>query len=203
MNYKSFFILGCIILTACTSPKELEQHHYHYFNSDTLAIKAQVDACLTSWHEEMDSFFRERLEQYIHQQHESEQQHETITENITETIDSLGRKIRQEQRTISRDVTREQQILEQRLTREMEERISTVVDSLNNYWHQRFDSMSAHISKVDSLSNIQKPISADEDNRPWYKRLGSTIRNMLLGAAIVIVFILFCVIGRKFSKMTT
>ena len=169
------------LLSGCTVPRAVEEHHHHHYEADTAAVSRQVDARLTSWHTEMEAFVRERLEQFSKQQQQSEHQHETITETVTVSLDSLGREIRQEQRTISRDISRELQTIEQHITREYESRLSTVVDSLDSAWQQRYDSLSARVAQMDSTLVTKTPVG---DARPWYRRWWDAIQYILIGSVI-------------------
>lgn len=195
-----FFIGSLIIvllmglLTGCTVPKAVEEHHHHHYEADTAAVSRQVDARLTQWHTEMEAFFRERLEQFVSQQQQSEHQHETIQETVTVSLDSLGREIRQEQRTISRDISRELQTIEQHITREYESRLSTVVDSIDSAWQQRYDSLSARVAQMDSTLVTKTPVG---DARPWYRKFCDAIAYILIGAILAA-----CVwIIRKFFRL--
>ena len=114
-------IIGIIsLLTGCATPKIVEQHHHHYEQADTLAIQARIDRSMNSWHAQMDSSWRQRLDEYSASWFSHDDQKEHITETITTYIDSLGREVRQEQRTTDRSLSRMQQQTEQRLTREFE-----------------------------------------------------------------------------------
>ena len=173
-------ILFMGLLSGCTVPRAVEEHHHHHYETDTAAVNRQIDGRLTQWHSETEAFVREKLEQFSKQQQQSEQQHETITETVTVSLDSLGREIRQEQRTISRDITRELQSVEQHITREYESRLSTVVDSLDAAWQERYDSLSARVAQMDSTLVKKTPVG---DARPWYRRWGDALLYMIIGAA--------------------
>ena len=170
------------LLSGCTVPRAVEEHHHHHYEADTAAVSRQVDARLTSWHAEMEAFVRERLEQFSKQQQQSEHQHETITETVTVSLDSLGREIRQEQRTISRDISRELQTIEQTITREYELRLQSVTDSLDASWQQRYDSLSARVSQMDSTLVKKTPVA--DDNRPWYRKLWDRLQWLVIGAVV-------------------
>lgn len=182
-----FFIGSLIIvllmglLSGCTVPKAVEEHHHHHYEADTAAVSRQVDARLTQWHTEMEAFFRERLEQFVSQQQQSEHQHETIQETVTVSLDSLGREIRQEQRTISRDISRELQTIEQHITREYEQRLRSTVDSIDSAWQQRYDSLAARVAQMDSTLVKKTPVG---DARPWYRRWWDAIQYILIGSVI-------------------
>lgn len=178
----SLGLLICAAMGSCTTPRAVEEHHHHHYEADTMAVKAQVDRQLTSWHEEMTQFFNERLEQFSASMTSNEHQQETISELITVTTDSVGRTIRQEQRTITRDITRELQQQEQRITRELEAQLRVVVDSVNDVWQQRFDSLASHLTSDISHQTSSTPVG---DTRPWYQKLWAKALLVLFVAALL------------------
>jgi len=180
-------ILAGLVLTGCTTPKIVEQHHHHYEQADTLAVQAMVDKQLNSWHAQMDSSWRQSWQEYSASLFSNEDQKEHITETITTYIDSLGREVRQEQRTTDRSLSKMQQQTEQRLTREFEQRISVVVDSLNDIWQLKFEQYQTHFEQADSSSVKEAPATKSE--LPWYKRWWQTLKDYLLMAGIALLII--------------
>lgn len=178
-----FFTFVC-----CTTPKIVEQHHHHYEQADTLAIQAQVDKQLTSWHAQMDSSWRQRMEEYSASWFSHDDEKEKVTETITTWTDSLGREMRQEQRTTERSLSRMQQQTEQRLSREFEQRMSVVVDSVNDIWQLKFERYQTHWEQKDSTSVKETPATKTE--LPWYKRWWQTLKDYLLMAGIVVLLII-------------
>ena len=176
-----------LVLTGCTTPKVIEQHHHHYEQADTLAVQAMVDKHLESWHAQMDSSWRQRMEEYSASLFSNEDQKEKVTETITTFVDSLGREVRQEQRTTERSLSRLQQQTEQRLSREFEQRMSVVVDSVNDIWQQRFEQYQMHFEQNDSTHVKETPATRTE--LPWYKRWWQTLKDYLLMAGIVLLII--------------
>ena len=176
------------LFTGCTTPKVVENHHHHYEQADTLAIQAQVDKRLNSWHEQMDSSWRQSWQEYSASLFSNEDQKEKVTETITTFVDSLGREVRQEQRTTERSLSRLQQQTEQRLSREFEARLSVVVDSLNDIWQQRFNAVKGHWEQTDSTHVKETPATKTE--LPWYKRWWQTLKDYLLMAGIVALLII-------------
>lgn len=179
---KTYFlaiVTGCLMMVGCTTPKVIEQHHHHYETLDTQAVEARVDKKMNAWRNEMDSTFRMFTNQYAASWSANESEQETITETVTSWIDSLGREVRQEQRVTNRDISRQQQQTEERITREVEQRLMSVVDSLNGVWSQRYDSIAAHqTSDIDHQAS-SKPVVGD--NRPLSQRVGSALLWMLVG----------------------
>lgn len=201
--YLAAFAIGlglCSLLGSCTTPRAVEEHHHHHYEADTAAVHAQVDRQLTSWHEEMTQFFTERLEQFSSEVQQSEHQQETITELITVTTDSLGREVRQEQRSISRDIIRELQQQEQRLTREYEERLQSVVDSVCDTWQQRYDSLASRVTQLDSTFTKKTPVG---DTRPWYRRLWDRLHPIVIIALIAAALWYSCRLIIRFRQIIT
>lgn len=175
------------LFTGCTTPKIVENHHHHYVQADTLAVQAMVDKQLNSWHEQMDSSWRQRMDEYSASMTSNEDQKEKVTETITTFVDSLGREVRQEQRTTERSLSRMQQQTEQRLSREFEQRLSMVTDSINDIWQQRFNAVKGHWEQTDSTSVKETPATKTE--LPWYKRWWQTLKDYLLMAGIILLVI--------------
>jgi hypothetical protein len=108
---------------------------------------------------------------------QSEHQQETITELITVSTDSVGRTIRQEQRTISRDITRELQQQEQRIMREYEKRLRVAVDSVGSIFQQRFDSLASHQTSDIDHQTSSTPLTS---HLPWYQKLWNRLNEVLI-----------------------
>ena len=164
-------------LTSCTTTKVVENSH-SFYESDSTQIQRLIDTRMRSIQQQMDSAWSERVNQYVSQQKQSEQQHEVITETVTTTLDSLGREIRQEQRTISRDISREQQIIEQRLTREFESRLQTAISELDSSWRSRYDSIQAVTVREDSISVKKTPVNGS--GLSWWQQARIHLANILL-----------------------
>ena len=174
-------------LTSCTTTKVTENAHSLY-KSDSTQIQRLIDTRIRSIQQQMDSVWSERMNQYVSQQKQSEQQHEVITETVTTTLDSLGREIRQEQRTISRDISREQQIIEQRLTREFESRLQTAISELDSSWQSRYDSIQAVTVREDSISVKKTPVNGS--GLSWWQQARIHLANILLYGLVIVGIIL-------------
>jgi uncharacterized protein YcfL len=178
---KTYFlaIVTGLMMVGCTTPKVVEQHHHHYESIDTQAVEARVDKKMNAWRNEMDSTFKVFTNQYSASWSANESEQETITETVTSWIDSLGREVRQEQRVTNRDISRQQQQTEERITREVEQRLMSVVDSLDGVWSQRYDSIAAHQTSDIDHQTSSTPVVGD--NRPLSQRVGSALLWMLVG----------------------
>ena len=179
---KTYFlaiVTGCLMMMGCSTPKVIEQHHHHYEALDTQAVEARMDKKMNAWRNEMDSTFKVFTNQYAASWSANESEKEVITETVTSWIDSLGREVRQEQRVTNRDISRQQQQTEERITREVEQRLMSVVDSLEGVWSQRYDSIAAHQTSDSDHQTSSTPVVGD--NRPLSQRVGSALLWMLAG----------------------
>ena len=179
---KTYFlaiVTGCLMMMGCSTPNVIEQHHHHYEALDTQAVEARMDKKMNAWRNEMDSTFKVFTNQYAASWSANESEREIITETMTSYIDSLGREVRQEQRVTNRDIIRQQQQTEERITREVEQRLMSVVDSLNGVWSQRYDSIAAHQTSDIDHQTSSTPVVGD--NRPLSQRVGSALLWMLVG----------------------
>ena len=184
----TFYILAAtLMLACCATPKAVEHHHHHSEQADTMAIQAQVDKHLKSWHAQIDSSLRQRMEEYSASWLSHDDEKEKVTETITTFVDSLGREVRQEQRTTERSLSRLQQQTEQRLSREMETRLSMAIDSINSVWQKRYDALQTHFEQTDSAHVKETPVA---DALPWYKRWWQTLKDYLLMAAILALLVI-------------
>ena len=172
-------LLLCVLFGSCSTPKAVERTEHHSAEADTLAIQSAVDAHMCSWHERMDSLFRVRISEYSEQQSSHSEERELINETITTTTDSLGRAVRQEQRTISRDIQREQQLAVQRLEKEMDIRLQKALDHQDSIWQQRLEAVMTHWEQTDSTHQTVTPVP--QDSRPWYQRWWSAIQYIAIG----------------------
>lgn len=186
MNHHPYNIIMAIaagiMLGSCAAPKAIDRTEYHHSDIDTLSIQAAVDARMQSVTARLDSLFRERTSQFSSEQHSSTDQKELITETVTTTTDSLGRAVRQEQRTISRDLHQEQQQLALRIEREMESRLQTAIDRQDSIWQQRLDAAMSHREQTDSTHSTVTPVA--QDNRPWYRRWADHLQWLAIGIVL-------------------
>ena len=174
-----------VMLSSCSTPKITEQHHHHYAEVDTMAVQSVVDGRMQAMSEQIENNLRQVVTSQLSEQQSQEQEKERMTETITTWVDSLGRAVRQEQRTTERDISRQQQQREQMMRQEYEERMQQTVDSLDAAWEDKFKLMKGRWEEQDSTSVAEKPVPGD--NRPWYKRWWDNLRWMILGAVVLAI----------------
>ena len=163
-----YLVVAC--LTGCSAPKATVEHHHHYSEVDTLAVVAQVDKRLAAVKEQAVQEVTTMVSSQLMEQNSQEQERERITESITTWVDSLGREMRQEQRTTERDISRQQRLREERLQQAYEQRLLDAVDSMSAAWQERFDSVRAHREEADSTFAAAEPLPT-LNYKPKYERM--------------------------------
>lgn len=174
------------MMVGCATPKAVVEHHYHESEVDTMAVQAQVDKRLSDWREVMIKEVSVAIQSQQTEQNTQEQERERVTETITTWVDSLGREMRQEQRTTERDISRQQQLREQRMQQAWESRLQQVTDSLNAEWQENFSRLQAHWAEADSTDTEVTPVVTEK--KPWWKRVGDLLMGLLgIAAAFVVL----------------
>ena len=178
------YIIATLLILSCASTKHsLDQTETHA--SDSASATTLIQGGVGHTTVNTDSIVSVILSQISQQQTSSEQQQEHITETVTSYIDSLGREVRQEQRTIDRDITRQQELRFQQWQQQQEQRIASVyarIDSLFAMFHQFNTS-----SQSDSLSThaTEEPVKT----LTWWGRVEQWVgRRAILIIGLLILF---------------
>ena len=182
MRKKSlFFLLPVFLFVSCsTTERTIQQHHI----ADSLSNSSSVQDRVGETSLNLDSIFSAWLQQTSLHQVSSDSSSEHITETITSYIDSLGRTVRQEQRTIDRSEARQlEQFYQQQLQQQQLEfsRQLARYDSLFQSWQNQ-----QQVHAADELSLVQKPSSS----LSWWQRLRLWFSSRLLYLIIIAVLYL-------------
>ena len=171
------WLFAIILLTTCTSCNTKErivyEHIHHYQQADTLATNVQTDGHSHVEQQQSDSIMRATLSQWMHDFVAQSQEREVTTETLTETIDSLGRVIRQQQRTTERTLSRQEQehreAIEQQLWQELSRRIS----SYDSAWQQRLTQLQTHYEQA---LEQQRQEQTKPQQQSWWQRTWGKIQ---------------------------
>ena len=173
-----------MLLSSCATKKELHEHRTHTVVADTLAQEARHDSHTNHQTSNIDSLVTASVWAAMQEFVKSEQEHEVTTETLTETIDSLGRIIRQQQRTTDRTLSRQElqrqqeqlQQLSTQLHRQLSAMDSTIHDRMSRFESHLRDSLNSELSKQ-SQTNAAPALT-------WWQRLWSWLKGILAGVAI-------------------
>ena len=181
----------CIVLlllmsmcSSCATKKELHEHHQHTVVADTLAQEARHDSHTNHQTSNIDSLVTASVWAAMQEFVRQEQEHEVTTETLTETIDSLGRIVRQQQKTTDRTLSRQelqrQQEQLQQLSTDLHHRLSamdsTVSDRISRFESHLRDSLNSELSKQ-TETNAAPALT-------WWQRLWQWLNGILAGVTI-------------------
>ena len=132
--FASWIILTivCAFIGCSTKQTVIDQTESHHSKADSLSASLQV--AVSQQQTRIDSLFHLVLQQELSHQTANEQQTEQIQETVTSWIDSLGRKVTQEARTINRKTDRQEELRQQRIIQEQEQRIQTCQERIDSLY---------------------------------------------------------------------
>ena len=188
--YITLVIFICGLFGSCATKKELHEHQTHTVVADTLAQEAKHDTHVSQKVQNIDSLVTASVWAAMQEFVRQEQEHEVTTETLTETIDSLGRIVRQQQKTTDRTLSRQelqrQQEQLQQLSTDLHRRLSamdsTVSDRMSRFEIHLRDSLNSELSKQTESSGA--PVLS------WWQRMWQWLKGILAGVAICVAIYL-------------
>ncbi len=185
--------LAAIILTGCASQKDIHEYRTHSVSADTLATEARHDRQSHTERQDIDSIVTASVWAAMQEFARQEQEHEVTTETLTETIDSLGRVVRQQLRTTDRTLSRQEQQRQEQTAQQLKSEMHSALERLDSVWGERFAQYKAHWDERDSsTADVHQATGAAAAKRePWYVRLWNYVRTSatVVLALIVLLFI--------------
>jgi hypothetical protein len=180
-------VVLCLVCCRATTTTQRE-HTTQTHNADTMATEAKHDGHSHQQSVNLDSIvsvvWQRTLEEFARQ----EQEHEITTETLTETIDSLGRVVRQSQKTTDRTTSRQEQQRIENLQQTMQQQISRAVSSQDSVWQERFSRYQASIR--DSLDTDKQKITEAAQPLTWWQKTWAWLRGVLIGIGIAVILML-------------
>ena len=176
-------VVAALVATcsSCATKKELHEHISHTVVADTAATEAKHEGHTQHTTVNLDSIVTASVWAAMQEFVKSEQEHEVTTETLTETIDSLGRIIRQQQRTTDRTVSRQELQRQQEQLQQLSADLRRHVSTLDSAWADRFETFESHLR--DSLATALDRFS-ETNAAPalsWWQRLWQQWKGFLAG----------------------
>lgn len=199
---RGVILLLCVAVAmafaSCASHKEQHQHQTHVVNADTLKQEAQADGHHHQTALNIDSLVTASIWNAMQEFQKTEQEHETITETLTETIDSLGRVIRQQQKVTDRTVSKQELQRQQEQLQSIEQRMVKAIHESDSMWQQRISTLETHLrdsiySQIDKVSQVNAAPSLT-----WWQKLWQQWKGFLAGVLVAAVVFLTRKIWSKF-----
>lgn len=183
-----YVFIACCLLSCATTKTEHEQTT-HVVGTDTAATETSHSGQVTQQTVNIDSIVNAVWQRTQQEMARQEQEHETVTETLTETIDSLGRVVRQSQKTTDRTVSREERQRIDRLEQTMEIEISSAITEYDSLWQDRFSRYQATMTdSLAAIRDLQKQTSASNPIT-WWQSIRMWIGNIALVAIVILVFV--------------
>lgn len=177
------------LMGSCATQRQQHEHQTHVVNADTLASEASHDGHSSQHRQDVDSLVAEAVSRAIAEYARSEQEHEVTTETLTETIDSLGRVIRQQQRTTDRTLSRQEQSRQQQEIREMRASLQRHIEMQDSAWAEKFARFESHLrDSLDQVADKQQLTNA-APALSWWQRLWHNL--WMIVAGVVTAGVLF------------
>lgn len=183
-----FIIVFCIValFTSCATQKTEHEQQTHVVTTDSAGTETSHAGQVTDQTVNVDSIVTAILQRTREEFARQEQEHETVTETLTETIDSLGRIVRQSRKTTDRTLSRQEQQRIDRLEQTFEQQIHQAIMSHDSLWQDRFAQYQA--SMTDSLSRIRDLQKQTFASNPvtWWQQLQMWLGSLVLVALAVL-----------------
>ena len=194
MRHWIFFFCVALMMTGCATQRQQHEHHTHVIEVDTLVTESQVDSHSQQHRQDIDSLVSEAVSKAIEEYRRTEQEHEVTTETLTETIDSLGRVVRQQQRTTNRTVSRQELMRQEQQIQEMKTSLQRHIEMQDSAWAAKFSQLETHLK--DSLDQTidKQSVTNAAPVTSWWRQLWHNLEMILIG--VIVACALF--ITRKF-----
>lgn len=189
---KRFFYLAVAVMlfTGCATKKELHEEQVRSIVADMLSAQEQTETHVIQQITNVDSIISVVWQRTMDEMSRQEQEHEITTETLTETIDSLGRVVRQSQKTTDRTTSKQEQQRIEHLQQSMQQQISKAVKTQDSLWQQRFETYQQHIS--DSLAAQRDLIKQTDPSKTvsWWTKTWAWLRGVIIGLGIAALLLL-------------
>lgn len=179
-------IVICALLSACATQKTEREEQTHVVQTDTASTESSHAVQVTQRTVNIDSIVTAVIQRTREEFLRQEQEHETVTETLTETVDSLGRVVRQQQRVTDRTLSRQEQQRIDRLEKTMEQQLRQTIQEHDSLWQDRFAHYSA--SMHDSLQVVRDLHQQRSASNPltWWQKIRLHLANIMLWTLLIL-----------------
>ena len=185
---------------SCSTHKELHEEQVRTIVADMIQKQQQTSSHVKQQQENVDSMVSasvwQAMQEYAAQEHEKE----TTTETITTWVDSLGREMRQEQRTTQRELSRQEQQRQEQLLQQWQLETERRISLLDSLWSQKLSEVESHLR--DSLA-AQKDLLKQSDATKavsWWTKTWAWLKGVLIGLMLAVILYFTRGVWTKFIK---
>ena len=184
------FIIAILLIIGCATKKELHEHQTHTVVADTLAQEARHDSHSNHQTSNIDSLVTASVWAAMQEFVRLLQNHEATTETLTETIDSLGRIIRQQQRTTDRTLSRQEQQRQQEQLQQVASQLHQRLEAMDSAWSDRMSRFESHLRDSLSRQTDKQSQTGAAPALTWWQRLWLQGKGFFAGVVVCCVLFL-------------
>lgn len=155
---RAVMVVMVLAVTGCASQRESHEHTTHIIKADTLATEARHDGHTQATQLNIDSIVTASVWAAMQEFQSMQQEHERTTETLTETIDSLGRIVRQQQKTTDRTISKQEKQRYEQLLQESAVNMRKELYLKDSTWAALLAHRESHL--IDSLNQEHSRKSA-------------------------------------------
>ena len=182
---RQWIFFFCIaVMTSCATQRQQHEHQTHVIQVDTLVTETQHDSHSSQHRQNIDSLVSEAISRAMQEYQKTEQEHEVTTETLTETIDSLGRVVRQQQKTTDRTISRQELMRQEQQIQELKINLQRHIEMQDSAWSAKFSQFETHLK--DSLDQVidKQSVTNATPVTSWWKRLWHNLEMIFIGIAV-------------------
>lgn len=171
------------IFTSCASVQRTEHNEQtHVVKTDSAGSEQTHAAEVKDQTVNIDSMITAAIERTREELARQEQEHEITTETLTETIDSLGRIVRQQQRVTDRTLSRQEQQRIDRMEQAFSLQLHRAIEEHDSLWNDRFARFRS--TMTDSVQSVRDLLLQRSASNPltWWQQIRIHLANILLWA---------------------
>jgi len=175
----------CALLGSCATQKTEHEQQTHVVQADTTATESSHSVHVTQRMVNIDSIVTAVMKRTREEIARQEREHETVTETLTETIDSLGRVVRQQQRVTDRTLSRQEQQRTDRMEQAFEQQIRQTIHERDSVWQECFAQFTS--SMRDSLRSVRDLQQQRSASNPltWWQQFRLHLANIMLWLLLI------------------
>ena len=187
------------IFTSCASVQRTEHNEQtHVVKTDSAGSEQTHAAEVKDQTVNIDSMITAAIQRTREELARQEHEHEITTETLTETIDSLGRIVRQQQRVTDRTLSRQEQQRIDRMEQAFSLQLHRAIEEHDSLWNDRFARFRS--TMTDSVQSVRDLLLQRSASNPltWWQQIRIHLANILLWAIFFLAA--FFSIRRRWKK---
>lgn len=184
--YTGIVLMVIALLGICTSCASVQRTEHtqqtHVVRTDSAGSEQTHTTEVKHQTVNIDSMITAAIQRTREELARQEQEHEITTETLTETIDSLGHIVRQQQRVTDRTLSRQEQQRIDRMEQAFSLQLHRAIEEHDSLWNDRFARFRS--TMTDSVQSVRDLLLQRSASNPltWWQQIRIHLANTLLWA---------------------